>query len=559
MSSFTVDALVDYLDLECRTLGLDPEIYITPFNSWAQEVIGEESGLRRFDPEIAFLSVSIDDLIPELAGGAPTARLSEASQTAVEQLLGVASQFTTWSGGVLVVHSFHSTYRDPQGILVGRSEPGRTAFLAKLNAQLAEGLQAVPRAYLLDVTDLLLRRRGGALDNSKMRHLAAMRFCGPVLGELAHAYACFIAPLKGLARKCVVLDLDNTLWGGIVGEDGAHGIKLGNTSPGSEYQEFQHYLLSLTDRGFLLAINSKNNSEEALDVIRNHEGMILREEAFSAIRVNWRPKPENMLSIAEELNIGVDSMLFLDDNPNERELMRQTLPQVLTPELPADPSLYRATVEALPELQKLVITETDRTRAEQYRAKRQREDTRISAQSLEDYLHSLEIAVEIGHADESNLPRVHQLFERTNQFNLTTRRYPAGELETLAADPDCRLYTLRARDRFGDHGLVATALVRAAAKRWTLDSFLMSCRVIGYGVETALLAAVSDDAQVAGATQLVGEYIESPRNAPAGDFYQRHGFAEMESTEGAMRWRLALTEQPTPCPPWIRMQSRNDA
>jgi FkbH-like protein len=481
-------------------------------------------------------------------------QLEEVGETAVDRILVAAKQFAGWSDAALVVHSLLSVHRDPNGILEGRGQMGRGSWLERLNARLADGLQALPRAFFLDMNDVLLRRSGGALDNPKMRHMAAMRLCGPVVGEVARAYTRYIAPVKGLTRKCVVLDLDNTLWGGIVGEDGPHGIRLGGTSPGSEYQEFQRYLQALTGRGFLLAVNSKNNPDDALEVIRSHEGMILREDAFSAMRINWRPKPENMLGIAEELNIGVDSLIFLDDNPHERELMRRALPQVLTPDLPADPSLYKATVEALPQLQKLAITDEDRTRTQMYQAKRQREQTRVSAGSLEDYLESLDIIVTIGQVDEASLPRVHQLFQRTNQFNLTTRRYAVAELEAVAQDRACRLYTLRARDRFGDHGLVATALVRSEADAWRVDSFLMSCRVIGYGVETALLATLSEDALAAGVNKLIGEYIETAKNAPARDFYSRHGFSQLDTRDGVTRWVASLTGASKTLPPWIRRE-----
>ncbi|UCF19809.1 MAG: HAD family hydrolase [Gemmatimonadota bacterium] len=554
MSSFTVDPLAHYLDLECRGLGLEPEIYVTPFNSWAQEIIGEDSGLRRFDPEVAFLSVAIDDLITETSGSPAQAQLDEAGATAVGRILAAASQFSDWSDGVLVVHGFHSAFADPYGILGGRAGKSRSAWLADLDAELAEGLSRFPRAFLLNMAEIFARRPGGSYDNPKMRHMASMRLCGPVVGEVARAYTRYIAPAKGLTRKCVVLDLDNTLWGGIVGEDGPHGIRLGGTSPGSEYQEFQRFLLSLTERGFLLAINSKNNPEDALEVVRSHEAMVLREDVFSAMRINWLPKPENMKSLAEELNIGIDSLIFIDDNPNERAIMRQALPQVLVPEMPNDPSLYRSTVEALPQLQKLTVTEEDRTRTQLYRAKRQRDQTRLGAGSLDEYLESLEIAVSIGQVDEASLARVHQLFQRTNQFNLTTRRYTAGELGAVARDPTCRLYALKARDRFGDHGLVATALVRTENGTWIVDSFLMSCRVIGYGVETALLATLSEDARAAGAKELIGEYIETAKNAPARDFYPRHGFTELGAQGQATRWQRSLADELTVPPKWIRLE-----
>lgn len=561
LSSFTVDFLTPYVDLECRDLGLNPQIYVTPFNSWTQEVLAERSELRQFDPEIAFLAVSIDDLVPALAGAPAASELEQAGEAAVERVLSVARAFAGWSGAVLVVHSFHSVYPDPLGVLACRGEgpADRGRWLAGLNARLGDGLRDLPRAFLLDVQDVLVRRAGGTHDNPKMRHYASLRLGEHVLGEVARRYAGYIAPLKGQTRKCVVVDLDNTLWGGVVGEDGPRGIKLGDTAPGVEYQDFQRYLASLSARGILLAVNSKNNPDDALEVIRSHEGMVLREDSFSALCVNWRPKPENMKSIAEELSIGLDALVFLDDSPEERALMREALPQVLTPELPTDPALYRRTVEALPQLQTLVVTEADRTRVEQYRAKRQREQARDGAGSLNEFLHSLEITVEIARADERTLPRVHQLFQRTNQFNVTSRRHELDQLAAWARDPRWRLYTARSRDRFGDHGLVAVALVRLEERAWVIDSFLMSCRVISYGVETALLARVCEAAAAAGASEVIGEFVETPKNLPARDFYARHGFAADGAAEGVARWTRALAEGSVGRPPWVTLEVRDGA
>jgi FkbH-like protein len=289
--------------------------------------------------------------------------------------------------------------------------------------------------------------------------------------------------------------------------------------------------------------------------------MILREEKFSAVRINWRPKAENLISLAEELNLGVDQMVFVDDSPEERELMRQILPQVLTVDLPHDPSLYREKLEVLPQIQTLLLTEEDRSRVEQYQSQRQRQLRRDAAPSLEAHLHSLNVQVKIERAGAATLARVHQLLQRTNQFNLTTRRYAAEELAGFVRDPAWRIYTLRARDCFGDHGVVAAALVRTEAKRWIIDSLIMSCRVIGYGVETAFLAAVVAGARAQGISAVVGEYIATKKNAPARDFYSKHGFvAEDAGGEGEIaRWRLDLTRGSVEGPAWIQMEVNDDS
>ena len=552
LSSYSVDALVPYVDLELRALGLLPEIYVAPFNSWAREAIEPDSGVRRFAPEVIVLAVAIDDLVPALAGGAKPAELEAAGAEAVERLLMTARALASGTDAILIAHGFHSAYRSPLGPLETRGVWTRERWIADLNRELGAELAEIPRAYLVDMQELLARRPGGAADQPKMRYLAAMRLGEAMLGEVARAYARYVAPLKGLTRKCMVLDLDGTLWGGTVGEDGLHGIRLGGTSPGVEYQDFQRYLLGLTERGILLAVNSKNNPEDALAAIRTHEGMILREEHFSAVRINWLPKAENMASIAEELGLGVDHFVFIDDNPMERELMRQAFPRVLVPDLPHDPALLRPTIELIPELQSLAVTEEDRERVAQYRSIGERKRARTESVSLADYLQSLGIEVQVSLADEAALPRIGQLFQRTNQFNLTARRYEPAELAACARDPRCRLYALRARDRFGDHGLVATALVRQTPAAWTIDSLLMSCRVIGYGVETALLAALSADARAAAVPALIGEFIATAKNAPARDFYARHGFApDSEGSDGTERWRWELAQGSVAHPEWI--------
>ncbi|MEO8448394.1 MAG: HAD-IIIC family phosphatase [Gemmatimonadota bacterium] len=550
LSSFTIDQVVPYLDLECRRLGLEPEIYLAPFDTWAREVLDPAAKLRGFEPDVAFLSVSIDDLIPELAGSPSGADLEAAAAEAIGRVTEAATQFSGWSGKPLVVHALHSAIAGPRGILEGREGISRSSWIAALNERLAVALRALPRCYLLDLPELLLRS-GVPADVPKLRHLAAMRIPPAAMPALARAYVRYVAPEKGLTRKCVVLDLDNTLWGGVVGEDGPTGIRLGHTSPGAEYVEFQRFLATLPERGFLLAIASKNNPDDALEVIRGHEAMILREEAFSAIRINWRPKPENLTSIAEELNIGVDSLIFVDDNPDERELMRQLVPQVLTVEMPRDPALYRETLEALPQLQALAVTAEDRQRIGQYRANRQREQRRVSTASLDEYLLSLEVTVEIGPVTEPLFARVAQLFQRTNQFNVTTRRYDVAQLQKLAGDPAWRGFTLKAGDRFGDHGLVAVALARVGQDTWTVDSFLMSCRVIGYGIETALLATISAEAAKLGASALEGEFIVSKKNVPARDIYERHGFIRHDLVDGVERWRRDLADGGIAFPPWI--------
>jgi len=550
LSSFTVDQLVPFLDLEVRRLRLEPSIYVGPFNGWAQEIYRPDSGLHGFDPELVFLAVGLDDLVPGLAGLMTAEALEAAAEDVLQTVTGAVRQLRASSDALIVVHGLHSAWSDPAGI--ARGAPARDAWVTRLDLDLRDRIEGMERTAYLPLRDVLVRRADGPVDDPKLRHLARMRLSEASVREVAAAQARYVAPAKGRTRKCVVLDLDNTLWGGIVGEDGPDGIRLGTTAPGSEFVEFQHALKALTDRGILLAISSKNNPDDALEVIRSHPYMVLREESFSALRINWLPKSENLAAIAEELNIGLDSLVFLDDNPKERELVRQMLPDVLVPDLPADPARYRELVDRMPELQTLVITNEDRQRTGFYHARRQREEVRERATSLGDYLASLAIEVDVAPASASALPRIHQLFQRTNQFNTTTRRYDLAVLQGSADDPDARLLTAVVRDRFGDHGLVAAALVRMDAAECRIDSFLMSCRVIGYGVEDALLARIAAWGRSRGAAVLAGEFVRTAKNEPARTFFSRTGFLQ-DAADGEVEiWRRSL-DTDFDVPSWIAL------
>lgn len=385
--------------------------------------------------------------------------------------------------------------------------------------------------------------------------MASMRIGDAALPELGACYMRYVKPLKGLTRKCIVLDLDGTLWGGVVGEVGPEGVALGPTAPGAEYMEFQGSLLNLTRRGILLAVCSKNNPEDALAVIRNHKYMLLREEHFGAVRINWRNKAENLREIAEELNVGLDSLVFLDDNPVERELIRQLLPEVLTPELPRDPSRYRVILEEMSDFELLAVTREDEIRMAQYQAMAKRRAIRDTARSLDEYLASLEIEVEVKPASPTDLNRLMQMFGKTNQFNLTARRYQAAEIERFMGSDECVVYVLQVRDRFGDHGLVGVAVIRKEDGSWCIDDLLMSCRVMGLSVETAFLARVYRDARTAGAVTLSGEFIRTTKNQLVDGFYERHGFRLVRDAAGHQLWERELgSGPPIETPAWIAVR-----
>lgn len=321
-------------------------------------------------------------------------------------------------------------------------------------------------------------------------------------------------------KKCIVLDLDNTLWGGVVGEDGAENLKLSITPPGNSFVAFQQALRDHYDRGVLLAINSRNNPDDALAVIRTHPNMILKENNFAAMRMNWNDKAENLREIAEELNIGLDSLVFLDDDATNRELVRAMLPEVETPDLPTDPSEYARFLNSLPYFPSAAITDEDKMRGNLYVTERLRKAEEQTHSTKQDFLKSLGLELTIYEDDAASLARLAQLTEKTNQFNTDKRPFSEEEVREFIESPDHRVFHARLTDKFGDYGIVLFALVEIRGTTWHIASMLMSCRAFGREIEHAFLSYIATRAAKERADILTVSFIETTKNIPAKEFVE---------------------------------------
>lgn len=323
-------------------------------------------------------------------------------------------------------------------------------------------------------------------------------------------------------KKCLVLDLDNTLWGGVVGEDGLENLRLSLTPPGSGYLAFQQAILDHFHRGVMLAINSRNNPEDALLVLRTHPNMLLKEHHFAAMRLNWNDKAQNLRELSEELNIGLDAMVFLDDDAANRSLVRALLPEVETPDLPVDPSDYARFLNAQQYFPSEAITDEDKMRGNLYVTERLRREQEKRYVNKEEFLASLKLELICSEDDSSSLARLVQLTEKTNQFNTNKRPLSEDEIRSYLASPIHHIYQAQLLDIFGDSGIVAFALVEERGREWHIDQFLMSCRVFGRAVEEAFLAFIADRAHSAGAERLSISFTETPKNMPAKAFLDTH-------------------------------------
>jgi len=323
-----------------------------------------------------------------------------------------------------------------------------------------------------------------------------------------------------MKKKCIVLDLDNTLWGGVIGEEGMAGIALSLHAPGSYFIAFQQALLDLYHRGIILAINSANNPTDAFEVLQSHPNMILRMNHFAAMRVNWEDKVDNMRSLAQELNIGLDSMIFLDDNPTNRSAMRQFLPEVETPELPVNPAQYAQFLLALPYFEPGAITDEDKMRGNLYVTERLRRAHEQTFPDRDAFLQSLKLTMQVYKDDPSALERLSQLSEKTNQFNTHKIPLTVDQLKSYLEDDNHIVLYGRITDAFGDYGITAFALIRKETCKWVIESLLMSCRVLGRGLEQAFLYAVAREAISAGVSKLCIDFIPTEKNKPAAEFVE---------------------------------------
>jgi FkbH-like protein len=557
LRSFTVEPVVPLLRAEAFAHGIDLEVHVGDFNTYVQDMLDGQSSLYRFAPNAVVLAVRTGQAAPELwsdfADLAP-----EAAQQAAERVVRGYEQwigaFRKQSQAALIIHSLERPSSPSLGVLDSQSDAGQSGLIRQINREVRRIAAGSHGVYSLDYEALVARHGSEHWHDERKWLTARLPIAAGYLLQMAREWVRFIVPLSGRAAKVMVVDLDNTLWGGVIGEDGMTGIKVGAEYPGAAYQALQRALLDLSRKGILLAVCSKNNLDDAMEALEKHPGMLVRAKHFAALRINWTDKAQNLREIAQELNVGIDALAFLDDNPFEREQVRAALPEVTVVDLPKNPLEYASAVRNCAAFERLTLSAEDQQRTETYAAQKQRADAEQSFQSKEDFFRSLEQEAELEPVSDLTLARVAQLTQKTNQFNLTTRRYTEQQIAEIAKRPEWHILSIRARDRFGDHGLVGVAIAHDEGEQCEVDTFLLSCRVIGRTVETALLAHLAESAAQRGRKRLVGWFLPTKKNAPARDFYARHGFEQQETNGTGSLWVLDLKSSTLRCPDWIKVK-----
>ena len=542
---------VDHLPPAIRVAGLRRrlliEVHSGTFGQYRQDLLDPASALHKFRPQAALFSLSAREAIASIPVAATAAEVDDATQRFIAELRSLWRKAREIGAAVI-----QQTFIDVTEPLFGgydRIVPGAPgAVVARLNDRVINAA-AEDKVLLLDVARASERDGIDAwfdVGRWLQGKLEIAPQAAAFYGDLA---ARILAALKGLSKKCLVLDLDNTLWGGVIGDDGLDGIVLGEGSAAGEaHLALQRYAKQLKERGIILAVCSKNDLKIAEAAFRDHPEMILRRSDFAAFVANWDDKAQNLKAIAAKLNIGLDSLVFVDDNPIERARIRQSLAAVAVPEMPDDPAHYVRCLAEAGYFEAVAFTADDRGRAEQYAANAEREALLGSAESMDEFLRGLNMTAVYGPFTSVNHARVVQLINKTNQFNTTTRRYASEEVARIMDDADSLTLQFRLIDRVGDNGLVSTMILRPAADdddALEIENWVMSCRVFGRELEFEAMNIAVEMAKERGVSAFVASYIPTPKNDVISKLYPSLGFTEVDRPapgNGATRWRLDLAD-----------------
>ncbi len=549
LGSVTTSLLIPVLEALLLRDGIKAEIYEAPYGSIEQETLDPSSGLAQFRPGIVILAMHWRDL--EL--GAITEDEEGWIERATEKYASLWRRLTDAFAGHVIQPAFDFPAEEPYGHLGGALRGGRTRMIERLNLRLRES--APVNVSVLDLP--AVQRAAGSkrwenpADWDRYRQHPATE----ALPELADAHMAHIRAVLGLTRKVLVTDLDNTLWQGVIGEDGVSGIGIGPGTPAGEaHLRLQRYMLDLKRRGILLAVCSKNNPEEAKLPFLEHSQMALRLEDFAAFRANWDDKVTNLRALAADLSLGTDSFVFLDDNPLEREWVRSQLPEVAVVELDSAPFHYVRQLDRGCYFESIALSAEDLARAEQYRVEAKREGLRSSASSLDEFLAGLRLEASVEPVSAANLTRVTQLVNKTNQFNLTTRRYTEAEVRAIAEDRGGWAGAFHMSDCLGSYGLIGVLFCRPDGRKdaWEIDTWLMSCRTLGRQMEKFMFDRMLEAAGQSGVRRITGVYRPTKKNAMVSRLFDGFGFRRETETAEETRYELDVPQIVVPTATHVR-------
>ncbi|MFD7971055.1 HAD-IIIC family phosphatase [Streptomyces clavifer] len=552
-ATFTADGVLPLLRTALLASGLDAEIHLCPYGRLDDQLTDPASALAAFRPEVTLCLRDSGSLLP--ADWDPS-DLDAVRDVLLEQVAATgmaAAGFAERTGSAVLLHTVPLPRPDRDSVIGYRSRAALGRIWREANTLLLRAGEEHAGVYAFDLEAALADAPGPLRDERRYR-FGRMAWTPHVELVCAREAAAFARGVTGLGRKVLVLDLDNTLWGGVVGDDGPAGIELGTLYPGDCYTDLQRRALALRRQGVLLAVCSKNDAGLVNQVLADHPDMVLRPDDFVAVLADWQPKDTRIAALAEELSLGLDAFTFADDSAFECGLVRGSLPQVDVVHLEGDPAGHSSKILDPARFAQLGTTVTDTERTTLYRKRRARHRFGATQGSVEEYLSGLGIQVLVGAADEFTLPRLVQLELRTSQFNMTGAAHGEALTRRMAGSADHAVLTVEVTDRFGAEGVVGGVWLDRGPERWTVRNMVLSCRVLSRGVERAVLQYVADRAGAEGATLLEADYTPTERNGPAASLYPDAGLSRREQDpDGTLHYLARLDELMPLTPDWIAL------
>jgi FkbH-like protein len=545
LSSSTIRGLKETLFVKCYQLNISAKIFIGEYNQYTQEILDTKSALYKFDPDLVILFIDTRALLGDTFFDyyfLPAKQKKDLLKNNIEQLELLISKMKSNLKCKIVLHNFEVPISSQLGIVENKQDIGFIDFVKRLNNELEIRFKNDNEVFVFDFESFCSKYGKDNVLDYKMYYLGDIKVSFSHIPSLCDSYISYIIPLASLTKKCIVLDLDNTLWGGVIGEDGLEGIKLGPTPEGRPFLEFQKYILSLYNRGIILAINSKNNLEDVLEVFNKHPYMVLKQDYFASTKINWNDKISNMKDIAKEINIGLDSIVFFDDDKLNREMVRSALNEVAVVDLPEDPSLYLKTIMELNYFNSFQISEEDKKKGQMYAEQKKRQELKKSTTDITEYLEALNMVMTIEKANSFTIPRISQLTQKTNQFNLTTKRYLEEDIKKFSTNKDCLCLSIKVEDKFGDNGIVGVVIIDKKGSTWKIDTFLLSCRVIGRNIEKYMLGLILKIAMKEDVKEVIGEYIPSNKNMQVKHFYSANEFNLLDTKDNLYSFKINQKE-----------------
>ncbi len=536
----TTHDIIRMLELFLLDQGIEPEFYESEYGQYYQDAMFGNPQLDDFSPDILFIHTSLRNITAFPNPGDSPEEVQKLLEQQYLHFEGMWEKLRERYGCPVIQNNLEYPFYRRMGNREASSIQGRIRFLTQLNERFYQYAEAHQNFYIHDINYISSLYGLDRWADPFYWHMYKYSMCLQAIPEFSYNLSHMIKAIFGKNKKALVLDLDHTLWGGIVGDDGPEQLEIGQETPvGQVFQEFQGYLRQQKEIGVLLNVNSKNEEENALAGLRHPDG-ILKPEDFIVIKANWEPKSQNLAAIAEELNLLPESLVFVDDNPAEREIVRSQVPGAAVPEM-GRPEEYIRVLDRSGFFEVIGLSEDDRRRSEMYRANQQRERQQTAFTDYGAYLESLEMKAQIGAFIPMYMARIAQLTNKSNQFNLTTRRYTQSEIEQTAASPDHITLYGKLEDRFGDNGVVSVVIGRQAGEVLHIDLWIMSCRVLKRDMEYAMMDVLAEESRKRGIRKIVGYYYPTAKNRMVKGFYALQGFtAVSEDAAGNTVWELTL-------------------